>query len=253
MISIFRKLRKRLVSKNRLGKYLKYAVGEITLLVIGILIALSLNNWNEKRKENRLWEKYKSNLREEVTSNLEQTQALIKWHTKKYQYGELVLNALTEGNNTSDNEGLFVAVELVGWLFTTGYVQDVWGELLNTGNMKLIENDNLRSNLIKLYREINQYNKNSEELNSYILGYRRIVTLYIPAKLRLDFKKFAPNRFYIGGFENSPEMNKVLDDFRNHKDLQGYLVDMMMTSDGLKSTNLESQLKLFQEILMDLE
>ena len=38
------------MEKNKTGKYLKYAIGEIILVVIGILIALSINNWNENRK-----------------------------------------------------------------------------------------------------------------------------------------------------------------------------------------------------------
>jgi len=50
MIKFFRKIRYDLMEKNKTGKYLKYAVGEIILVVIGILIALSINNWNEKRK-----------------------------------------------------------------------------------------------------------------------------------------------------------------------------------------------------------
>ena len=55
MIRFFRILRKRLLTENRIGKYLLYAVGEIVLVVIGILIALSINNWNEAKK-NRLQE-----------------------------------------------------------------------------------------------------------------------------------------------------------------------------------------------------
>ena len=50
MIKFFRKIRQRLLTENRLGKYLLYAIGEILLVVIGILIALSINNWNEERK-----------------------------------------------------------------------------------------------------------------------------------------------------------------------------------------------------------
>ena len=50
MIKFFRKIRFDLMEKNKTGKYLKYAVGEIILVVIGILIALSINNWNERRK-----------------------------------------------------------------------------------------------------------------------------------------------------------------------------------------------------------
>ena len=52
MISYFRKLRQRVLAQNNLGKYLKYAFGEIVLVVLGILIALSINTWNEDRKQN---------------------------------------------------------------------------------------------------------------------------------------------------------------------------------------------------------
>ncbi len=51
MIKFFRKIRYDLMEKNKTGKYFKYAIGEIILVVIGILIALQINNWNEERKE----------------------------------------------------------------------------------------------------------------------------------------------------------------------------------------------------------
>jgi len=52
MIKFFRNIRRKLISENRFSKYLLYAVGEIVLVVIGILIALQVNNWNEQRKQN---------------------------------------------------------------------------------------------------------------------------------------------------------------------------------------------------------
>ena len=55
MINFFRKIRQQLLTENKpafaAGRYLKYAIGEIILVVMGILIALSINNWNENRKE----------------------------------------------------------------------------------------------------------------------------------------------------------------------------------------------------------
>ena len=51
MIKIFRKIRQQLLTENKSSKYLIYAIGEIILVVIGILIALSINNWNESRKK----------------------------------------------------------------------------------------------------------------------------------------------------------------------------------------------------------
>ena len=66
MIKFFRKIRQNLLSENKFGEYLTYAIGEIILVVIGILIALSINNWNEERK-NRAFEK---EILEQIRANL---------------------------------------------------------------------------------------------------------------------------------------------------------------------------------------
>jgi hypothetical protein len=52
MIKFFRKIRQKMLNESKFSKYLLYAIGEIVLVVIGILIALQINNWNEARKEN---------------------------------------------------------------------------------------------------------------------------------------------------------------------------------------------------------
>lgn len=51
MIKFFREIRQNLLNQGKTGKYFKYAIGEIVLVVIGILIALQINNWNEWRKD----------------------------------------------------------------------------------------------------------------------------------------------------------------------------------------------------------
>lgn len=77
MIKFFRRVRQRLVSQNRFSKYLLYAIGEIVLVVIGILIALKINNWNTERlnglKENAILLEIKDNLKEDL-KNIEQIQ-----------------------------------------------------------------------------------------------------------------------------------------------------------------------------------
>ena len=68
MIKFFRKIRQKMLTENKFSKYLLYAIGEIILVVIGILIALQINNWNEDKK-NRELEKY---MLENLVENLEQ-------------------------------------------------------------------------------------------------------------------------------------------------------------------------------------
>ena len=70
MIKFFRKIRYNHMEQNKTGKYLKYAIGEIALVVIGILIALSINNWNEDRIELKQEKNILSNLNTEFNENL---------------------------------------------------------------------------------------------------------------------------------------------------------------------------------------
>ena len=69
MIKFFRKIRFDLLGKNKTGKYFKYAIGEIVLVVIGILIALQINNWNEVRKTNNKEQVLLIALRQEFNQN----------------------------------------------------------------------------------------------------------------------------------------------------------------------------------------
>tara|TARA_R110002051_G_scaffold313163_1_gene388977 strand:- start:8492 stop:8884 length:393 start_codon:yes stop_codon:yes gene_type:complete len=68
MIKFFRKIRQNLLSEGKTGKYLKYAIGEIVLVVIGILVALQINNWNQTR----LNRSFEVTMLKEIKSSLEQ-------------------------------------------------------------------------------------------------------------------------------------------------------------------------------------
>jgi hypothetical protein len=62
------------MEKNKTGKYLKYAIGEIVLVVIGILIALQINNWNEGNKQQLRTENLILRLEKQISQNMEQAQ-----------------------------------------------------------------------------------------------------------------------------------------------------------------------------------
>ncbi|MFD2915819.1 DUF6090 family protein [Psychroserpens luteus] len=70
MIKFFRKIRQKTLTEDKFGKYLTYAIGEIVLVVIGILIALQINNWNQDRIEHKGTEVLLSNLKLEVEENI---------------------------------------------------------------------------------------------------------------------------------------------------------------------------------------
>ncbi|MCS4435239.1 DUF6090 family protein [Aquiflexum gelatinilyticum] len=66
MISFFRKIRQKLLAENRVTRYLIYAIGEIALVMVGILLALQVNNWNEQRKNRISEQNILQNLRTEL-------------------------------------------------------------------------------------------------------------------------------------------------------------------------------------------
>ncbi|PQJ78649.1 DUF6090 family protein [Polaribacter porphyrae] len=94
MIKFFRHIRKSLLEQNKMGKYFKYAIGEIILVVIGILIALGINNWNENRKSKLVERDVLNNIYENLGVDStqfnyynNQYKQIDKLHLDLYKYG----------------------------------------------------------------------------------------------------------------------------------------------------------------------
>lgn len=79
MLKFFRKIRQNLIGKGDTKRYLFYAIGEIFLVVVGILIALGINNWNEERKQNLELQDYLF----KIDHNMEQDIVIAKAHILK--------------------------------------------------------------------------------------------------------------------------------------------------------------------------
>ena len=77
MIKFFRRIRQKLLSENKFSKYLLYALGEIVLVVIGILIALQINTWNEERKDKATGDLYLSDIKQDLENDLDQMEGLL--------------------------------------------------------------------------------------------------------------------------------------------------------------------------------
>ena len=71
------------MEKNKTGKYLKYAIGEIVLVVIGILIALQVNNWNEEKKSDREQLVFLNTLKEDLNNDLDQLNEILAYQQQK--------------------------------------------------------------------------------------------------------------------------------------------------------------------------
>jgi len=151
MIKFFRKIRQNLLSEGKTGKYLKYAIGEIVLVVFGILIALQINNWNERRKIQSNQEKYLTLLKTEAENNLKEIRntknAVSEMNIKQivlYNLMNIKQDTVTEKHLS---ESLF---RIVSNLYKFKYENSALSDLKSSGNLKNILNDSLRKYLIAL-------------------------------------------------------------------------------------------------------
>ena len=111
MVKIYRNIRQKLLSESKTGKYIKYAVGEIVLVVIGILIALQVNNWNEGRKSKLQQTVFLKNIRQDLMNDLVQLDKIIDYQTKKLQVVTALSEELTHEKDFNKIVNLFTTIQ----------------------------------------------------------------------------------------------------------------------------------------------
>ena len=127
------------MEKNKTSKYLKYAIGEIVLVVIGILIALQINNWNENQKKILLENQYLTRLKEEAKWNIQQIETSKKSYLQSSKELNVVINKIE--NNSQDSSKTIVRPNYIHpWLLKT----DTYDELVSTGTLNNITDLKLR-------------------------------------------------------------------------------------------------------------
>lgn len=153
MIKVFKKVRQRLLSVGQTGKYLKYAIGEIVLVVVGILIALQVNNWNESRKEGV----QEIRLYENLMNSLLADSADVVWFTHLINAGaetqmffiSHTYQDLIENYTLQQLEDSIKAVGKVGASFFPRY--SAYELLSNNGVKMLLRSEEIKLKLVELY------------------------------------------------------------------------------------------------------
>ncbi len=209
MIKFFRKIRQQLLSENKFSRYLIYAIGEIILVMIGILLALQVNNWSENRKGLERQKKLYANLKIDfqnrlneldgfynakntAVENITRLSVIISKHESGFEESEVteLLGSLL--NNFIFNE----AFELLEGIFNTGQINDIRNEKLKR---KLIEWPQLVEEMLEEQRifESDNRNKYGPLLDKYIskrklyekLNFRKYtLPKGTPVSLKEDYK-----------------------------------------------------------------
>jgi len=157
MIKFFRKIRQGLLTENKFSKYLIYAIGEIVLVVIGILIALQINNWNEQKKLNLKEQGLIKELNLDFVSNKIQLDTLVNVSNRAIRYCDQFLDRLNqvETNNLDINELDQKLIDSIKYYFEETFQNWTFNPkngtvnaIINSTNLDIIKNDSLRRAII---------------------------------------------------------------------------------------------------------
>ena len=205
MIKFFRHIRKSMINQNRTKKYLLYAIGEIVLVVIGILIALQINNWNDERKTKNLEEKILKELHVNLSMDLEELQDDVSY-MDNINSASLDVREFIE-NNEFPNDSIFKVISILR--VTPHFDPNKSGyQLLQSKGVEVISNDSLRNDISLLYERSYPYYKRYEEerLRFHALHSEPLLLKYFTMQFNLSRK-------YYGDFKISQEdYNKIRTD-----------------------------------------
>ena len=169
MINFFRKTRKKLADNNQFLKYSRYAIGEILLVVIGILIALQINNWNEFRKERIQEQVILEQLQEEYESNLKQLESKIKMRNTVIKSSRKILSFIDNPESVSGDSILYNLAR--GGLRPT--YDPIKNDLVSSNKLSLIQDNKLRKLLSQWESNYHQLNEEEWFWRDYAINVRK--------------------------------------------------------------------------------
>ncbi len=144
-MKFFGKIRRKLVAEKRFRNYLPYALGEIVLVVVGILIALQINNWNEAKKQDKLEYQALQNLKVDFELNTKRLEEIIQTSDQNIDKSNEILSHTGNKNSGHFQLDSLILAAVSGPSFSAqnGFLND----LINSGNLGVLQNVELRSKL----------------------------------------------------------------------------------------------------------
>lgn len=173
MTPFFRRIRQKLANDNQFLKYSRYAVGEILLVVIGILIALGINNWNENRKNQNEQYFLLNKLKSDIQSDVNEISMKISVGELNITNFKFCLEVLSRKKDVPREEFM----SRFGGILGINYFDQnttTFDNLVSSGKIELIEDQNLLDSLV------NYYNKDYKSWDTALRDYtRNILAPYI--------------------------------------------------------------------------
>jgi hypothetical protein len=169
MLRILGKIRKKLLHERKVARYLLYALGEILLVVLGILIALQIDNWNQSKVDVETQRKYLTN----ILSDLEEQLTYIEMQqTYEKRFMEAAIPEITYFNahlNFRVDSTFFDNISALDARKTFITTDPSFTDLISSGNIKLIKNEIIKKKILAYYQDLKLSEKIIQNNNIFIV------------------------------------------------------------------------------------
>ncbi len=162
------------MEKNKTGKYLKYAIGEIILVVVGILIALSINNWNQNFQKKEQEKVYYCKIKEDLESDKSNIKRSIESLNERITSAKRVLTNLYAGVNDKSviMKDYLPAIRSYNFVPSKLAIQDI----TSSGKLEILKQSDLKVVILQHYADLevalNTINQNETDTNKYNYAYK---------------------------------------------------------------------------------
>lgn len=147
MLRIFRKLKRKLITDSKVTHYFLYALGEIVLIVVGILLALGINNWSEENKLRVKEQFYLTGLKDEFKTSKAKLEVLIEVNRSNYQNAGKIAGYFSSDSLPDEKELSKLLYKAFSYDVVYNPNNSLLDEILNSGGFNTITNPELRRHL----------------------------------------------------------------------------------------------------------
>ncbi|MFD1314658.1 DUF6090 family protein [Namhaeicola litoreus] len=193
MIKFFRQMRQQVLKENsnksssgRAGRYLKYAIGEIILVVIGILIALQVNTWNENRKNRNKKDALLKAMQVEFKNNLSQLDSVIYYDKLIVKSCERLLHMTEAAFSATPIDTMRILIQNTSWLWTFDARNGALRSGISSGEIHLIKNDSLVNFLFSWQDVVADAKENEDRTLDYRLASDPILERFVR---KVDYRR----------------------------------------------------------------
>ena len=239
MIRLFRKIRHQLLSEDRYSVYLLYASGEIILVVIGILFALQIDNWNENRVKRNTEQLLIGNLKQEISANLERLDEAMLYHSKSREGAKQILEFYSGVKSKENYQDVDSLMALIQWAWTYDPSMGALNSIKMSGHLNSVQNAELRAMITTYEDRINDAKEEGKLIQDLIVDkFIPSVNQYVSLYQRV---RYLGDEYVVGPSSFSPDYDGLFKD-RNLEGIIHYI--FIWRLEELKE---EEQLKLMME------